>query len=256
MLDILAGRNTAFLWYYSAFNFNPETVSELLQRGGMSAVMVKSHDGSTWFNQHESFRRIRYDLKNAGVELVGSWGYHYFHDVAGETQRVLDSIGYGESDFHVLNIEDPAIERNPRTAELAAEMFATIRGHYPDYPLYFCCHAQPRYHTRQPYYQAVQADIAMMPMAYHTAMEVSPDRAVSLTREGLAEYSLDSVPANYAGGVYSTSGWPILPGDVTAWGIAALAAGATGLSWWDLVHLVDRPDLVDAIRQIPMQPSC
>lgn len=256
MDDILSGRRAAFLWNWSAFDGDAGDVAGTLARGGMSAVAVKSHDGADWYEQGASIRGIVDELNDCRVQLVGSWSYHYFQDPAGELRRVRECIEYGRVAFHILNVEDPEVETNPETADIADSMFGSLRRSYPDFPLYFCSHAQPEYHPSQPYFQAVEHDIAQMPMAYHTAMQRTPDDAVTVTRKGLARYGLDKVPANYAGALYGMPGWPILPSDVTAWGVAALAAGATGLTWWDLDVVRNAGELLDAVRAIPMPPAC
>lgn len=255
MFDALAGRKSAFLWNWATFGGDPAVVAGLLDRGDMSAVSIKSHDGGWWYEQGASVKGIREELRANGCGLVGSWSYHYFQDAEDELQRVLECIDYGQVDFHILNIEDPAVERNPNTPAIADRMFGELRRLYPDFPLYFCSHAQPVYHPAQPYWQAVQHDIAQMPMSYHTAMMRSPETAVRLTRDGLAAFELDSVPANYAGALYGMPGYPILPGEVVTWGVESLHAGATGLTWWDLDEVIDRPELLDAVRQIPMPPA-
>lgn len=254
MLDPLANRKTAFLWNWRDFPGGVDQVAQLLELGDFTAVAVKAHEGGEWFHQGESFRDIRTQLRAAGVGMVGSWGYHYFQDPTGELDKILGCLDYGAADFHILNIEDPAIERNPSTPAIAGEMFGALRREQPESGFYFCSHAQPVYHPTQPYYQAMQAGFVQMPMAYHTAMEMDPDTAVRVTRDGLEAYGLLSAGWNAAGALYGVPVWPILPGEVVSWGVAALAAGATGLTWWDLDAVQDRADLLAAVRQIPMTP--
>lgn len=251
MLDLLAGKKAIFLWNWPrADSAAPTAIADDCARAGVQVVLIKTHDGGRWYDQGQSFRRLRWQLKRSGVPLVGAWGYFYFDDPDGERARVRESIRYGRADCYVYNIEDNAVETNPLTPYLATTLFGEVREASPDYPLYFCSHAQPRYHERQPYWEATQADVALMPMAYHTAMQVSPERSVQLAFDGIRAYELDTVPVNLAGAAYGTQEHPLLAEDIFTWANAAIAAGATGLTWWSYDVARNRPDILDAIGAI------
>lgn len=252
MNNVLAAKRGAFLWNFSAFEYNAQAVADVLQLAGMASVAIKTADGRSWYDQRYSFRQIRSRLIRSGVPLVGSWTYHYFDEPAGELDKVLESIRYGRSDFHILNIEDPAIEGNRATPQIAERMFGEIRDRHPDYPLYFCSHAQPAYHERQPYWQAAQNDIAMMPMAYYTAMEVSPEDSVRLARNGLRDYELDTVPWVAAGALYGVPLNPITPSGVIRWAAAARQAGSSGLYYWSLDIAQSDTALLEAVAATPV----
>ena len=90
-------------------------VAERLVAAGCRGALVKAHDGPHWFDQGRPWREIARDLKASGL-AVGGWGYFYGRDIAGEAQRAVETVGYGEADLFVLDVESE-FEGRPEAAE-------------------------------------------------------------------------------------------------------------------------------------------
>lgn len=255
--DILAGTKGWFLWNGPVLGRDwPAGVRRLMHQSGAQTIAIKTYDGSSGFSQPFTIPDIKAALEETGPAIVGAWGYHYGRDLPGEIAQVEHALHRLQADFVILNVEDPAIERNPNTAREWADGLSGLRERWPNASLYFCSHAQPRYHEQQPYWQAHEAGLVQQPMIYHTAMERSPGDAVAISIEQMEQYGLltddasgDLLPWSAAGAAYGSTSYPIFPGDVVAWGEAAVARGATSLIWWAADSAIDLPDILEAVRQ-------
>lgn len=226
-----------------------------MHASGTQSIAIKTYDGGQTFTQPFTIPDMREALNELGPVVVGAWGYHYGYDMDAEIAQVEHALHRLQADFVILNVEDPAIERDPDTAEKWDAELAGLRQRWPNASLYFCSHAQPAYHERQPYWQATQHGLIHQPMIYHTAMQRTPAQAVDVSMGQYAEYGLIAVDDNdvefdwsAAGGCYDTPGWPIRPDEIIAWADAVNSWGASSHIWWDAHAVMDRPDLMAAIR--------
>lgn len=246
--DLLASRVAWFVWNRATFGKTPEDeIARLCRQSGATAVALKAYDGADWYGQGKSFRQSARDLRAAGVPVVLAWGYHYGVDLAGEIARVHECIGYGQADGVILNVEDPVIERDPTTADRWGPALWNLAQDFEGFPLYFCSHAQPSYHESQPYWQAAEAGLTMMPMAYHTAMERLPGDALRTTLAQYQEYELIRGPWIAAGGAYDGPNMRISPAGAREWQRSAMDIGAAGVIWWSLDVARNSPEILDTI---------
>lgn len=246
----LANRVAWFIWNRSTFGRDPEAeIARLCRQSGATAVALKAYDGASWYGQGKSFRQSARDLRALGIDEVLAWGYHYGADLDGELARIDECIGYGEADGIILNVEDPSIETDPTTPDRWGPALWRLTQEFAGYPFYFCSHAQPRYHESQPYWQAAEAGMTMMPMAYHTAMERMPANAIQTTVEQYQEYDLFRGDWIAAGGAYDGPTMRITPDGVREWTRAAMDAGAAGTIWWSLDVARNSPDILAAIAE-------
>lgn len=234
----------------------PERLRAAMYSSGCQSVAIKTYDGPDTYSQPFTIPDIKTALAELGPVVVGAWGYHYGHDVNGEIWQVRHALKTLQADFVILNVEDPAIEQNPSTAGHWDSALASLRADWPNASLYFCSHAQPRYHERQPYYQATRYGLIQQPMIYHTAMEREPRAAVEVAIRQFEEYGLITRdehdifgPWSAAGGCYDSPGWPIHPRDIMTWAETVNGWGATSHVWWSLDWALDRQDLLAAIRE-------
>lgn len=254
--SVLSGRKGLFIWNWSSLGSDPEgRIRPLLEETGVSAVLLKAWDGDHWFNQGPSWKECAGVLRSAGVEVVGAWGYQLLEKPAVEAKLAAECVSYGGADLVVLNCEDPTIEQMEHPDEKATRFFNAYRGWQPDTETWFCSHAQPVYHQRQPYWQALQAGCGMMPMAYHGAMEMDPARAVTVTQAEYEQFQLTGNGMCFAGDAYAPASAGVTGDSLAAWAAAAIAEESEGMVWWSLDDLLMRPDLRAAIGQVAV-PKC
>lgn len=256
--DVLDGKLGWFVWNLSAFGAEyASRLRENLEKSGTNILAIKSYDGPHRFISGSQFEEIRSAVADWPDVRVGTWGYHYGRDLHGELSRVYEDVAHWGADFAILNVEDPVIETDPDTPEKWAGGLEWLRERLPDASLYFCSHAQPAYHPRQPYWQARQHGLIQQPMIYHTAMELAPTVAVERSVESYRQFALlqdgnsgGLLPWSAAGAAYSHRHHAITPGGLLTWASAAIVAGATSLIWWDLDVAQYDPGLLNAIATI------
>jgi len=252
--DVLAGHTAWFVWNASAFEDDPVAViRSRMHDSRASAVLLKTYDGDRPFTQAVTLADLANSWPHRPPPLVLAWGYHYGANLSGEMGQVRRNLDNEHCGGVVLNVEDAAIEADHRVAERWHLALQRLRADYPAASLYFCSHAQPKYHERQPYYQAMLASLIQMPMAYHTAMELPPADAITVSREQYTEYGLtvdsetgEPLPWSAAGAAYSTGTRIITETGIRRWSVAAIAAGATSLVWWELAAAQYMPNILRA----------
>lgn len=254
--DVLSGTKGWFLWNGASMGRDWRGgVRRLMHSSGAQSLALKTYDGNREYGQPYTVREVRDALEQMGPVIVGAWGYHYGQDLGGEIAQVERALHQLQADFVILNVEDPVIEQDPATPTKWADALNGLRDRWPNASLYFCSHAQPRYHERQPYYQATVAGLIQQPMIYHTAMERTPTDAVDVSRQQYADYGLIAgndagAPGAWsaAGGAYDSDGWPIRGADILAWAERCNEWGATSHIWWAADAVMDRPDILAAIQ--------
>ena len=239
--DALADKLGWFIWNLSAFGWDPPTgIEDLLNRSWTNIVAIKTYDGTRAFIQDWEYERVRDHLAMWPDVKVGIWGYHYGHETQRELELAANQFERLAAEFLILNVEDPAIELNPHTGPLWAQGLEALRARLPDASIYFCSHAQPSYHPRQPYYQATDQWLLQQPMIYHTAMQMGPRYSVEVSHDDFEKWNLledtitgEPFPWSSAGAAYATPGNPITRAGVSEWAAASLDHGASSLIWWD-----------------------
>jgi hypothetical protein len=245
---------------------DPTRVARRLHQVGCTGAVVKSDDGGHPFDQGRPICEIVHALQQEGLR-AGCWGYVYGCDQptaiygdlkytwAEEAAMAARFIGerpspsYRGPDLYVVDVE-AEYERQPADPVATAEHYlrALREAVGPDFPLAYASLPQPDYHRRLPYAVFQRHCQAVLPQAYHNAMDVSPERALALsydafTREGLLTLSIAPV-----GGAYGT----VTPDELRRWAAEAMRRGALMLSWWSFEHIEnERPELWDAIAAVP-----
>ncbi len=246
---------------------DPVAVARRLKDAGCRGCLVKSDDGGHPFDQGRPVWEIVQALQEEGL-LAGLWGYVYGCDAptviygdlkctaAEEAAIAYRFIGerpspsYRGPDAYVIDVE-AEYERQPADpAATAAGYLTAVRAAAgPDFPLLYAPLAQPNYHRALPYRVFNRYCDAVMPQAYHNAMQVSPERAIALTYDAFASEGLLDRPIAPIGGAYGS----VTPDELARWSNAAIERGATMLSWWSFEHIEnDCPNLWDAIARIDL----
>jgi hypothetical protein len=249
---------------------DPHAVARRLREAGCTGAFVKSDDGGHPFAQADASGprpvwEIVHALQGEGLR-AGCWGYVYGCDrptviygdlkytAAEEAAVAVRFIGerphpsYRGPDLYVIDVETE-YEIYPADPLASAEryMSALREGVGPDFPILYAPFAQPDYHRRLPYRAFQRRCQAVMPQAYHNAMEVGPERALELCYDAFAGEGLADVPIAPAGGAYGS----VTPDELSRWAAEAIRRGARMLSWWSFEHIErEAPELWDAIAGV------
>ena len=209
-------------------------VAERLRSAGCRGAVLKAHDGPHWFDQGAPWREIARTLKAAGI-AAGGWGYFYGNDIAGEAQRAIETIRYGEADLFVLDVESEFEGQPQRADELCRRIREEIGA---SCPLYFSSFALARYHRSFPYAAFSRHCTGAAPQAYwnafrHPALEVLAQTYEDYLGLGIPPAEIFPVAGLYREGTVS---YPD-PNDVAIFMREAAARGSSGVSFWSYEHM-------------------
>ena len=242
-------------------------VARRLKDAGCRGAIVKSDDGGHAFDQGRPVSEIVQSLQEEGL-MAGLWGYVYGCDsptviygdlkytateeaaVAARFITERPNASYRGPDLYVIDVE-AEYERQPADPAATAERYLSqLRAAVgPDFPLLYAPLPQPNYHRGLPYRAFQRYCQAVMPQAYHNAMQVSPEQAIALCYDAFAAEGLVELPLAPVGGAYGS----VTPDELTRWAKAAIERGATMLSWWSFEHIEnDCPALWDAIAAVDL----
>ncbi|HZP26609.1 MAG TPA: LysM peptidoglycan-binding domain-containing protein [Dehalococcoidia bacterium] len=209
-------------------------VAERLQAAGCAGVIIKASDGPFWFDQGLSWRELARQLRAHGIR-TGAWGYCYGQNPAGEAQRIIETAGYGEAEFFVLDAESE-FEAQPAAAEELCSAARTGLG--PDYPLFFSSFAIARYHRSFPFAIFAQYCKGAAPQVYWNAFGWPEEQSLAWTFDdhvalGLPATYLFPVAGLYnEGSVHYPAAWEI----AGAWE-QCRSRGSLGMSFWSYEHM-------------------
>jgi len=232
------------------------TVAARLQAAGCRGAIVKAYDGPYWFDQGAPWREIARALKSHGV-AVGGWGYHYGQDIAGEAQRAIETVQYGEADLLVLDVESEFKER----AESAQELCQRIREAVgPDYPLHFSSFAVARYHRSFPYDAFLRHCSGAAPQVYWNAFGWPMEQSLAWTYEDHASLGVPPDRLFPVAGLYQ-EGSIAYPSTEDVRGFVRRAAarpdgrpagrGSRGVSFWSYEHMNE--EMWQAVASAPLE---
>jgi hypothetical protein len=249
---------------------DPSRVARRLHEAGCAGAIVKSDDGGHPFDQGRPVWEIVHALQQEGLR-AGCWGYVYgcdspsviygdlkytWAEEAAMAARFITerpSPSYHGPDLYVVDVE-AEYERQPADPLVNAERYlqAVRIAVGPTFPLAYAPLAQPDYHRRLPYAVFQRHCRAVLPQAYHNAMDVSPERSLALTYDAFGREGLLALPVAPAGGAYGT----VTPDELRRWAAEAVRRGARMLSWWSFEHIEnERPELWDAIAAVILPPA-
>jgi hypothetical protein len=265
-----------WLWNWRrCLDGDPHAVARRLRQAGCTGAFVKSDDGGHPFGQADArgprpVWEIVHALQEEGLR-AGCWGYVYGCDrptvvygdlkytVAEEAAVAVRFVterphpSYRGPDLYVIDVETE-YEAHPADPLASAEryMSALREGVGPDFPILYAPLAQPDYHRRLPYRAFQQGCQAVMPQAYHNAMEVGPERSLELCYDAFVREGLTDIPIAPAGGAYGG----VTSDELSRWAAEAMRRGARMLSWWSFEHIErENPALWDAIGSVRI-PAC
>lgn len=213
---------------------DPDLVARRLRGAGCAGAIVKAWDGGRWFDQGVPWREISRALTARGL-ATGAWGYCYGRDPAAEAQRAIETAGYGEASFLVLDVESE-FKGRPEAAE---ELCQRLReGLGPQYPLYFSSFAIARYHRSFPFATFRAHCAGAAPQVYWNAFSWPMAEALALTYEDYAALGFPPEQVFPVGGLYQEGDVPYpRPEDVRGFVAAAVARGSPGASFWSYEHM-------------------
>jgi hypothetical protein len=259
-----------WIWIWNwrrCLNGDAMAVARRIKETGCTGVFVKSDDGGHPFGQGPPVWEIVHSLQQEGVK-AGCWGYVYGCDqptvIYGDLKYTVDEeaamavrlIGerpqpsYRGPDLYVIDVE-AEYERWPRDPAANAERYlqAVRAAVGPQFPILYAPLAQPDYHRRLPYQAFNRYCQAVLPQAYHNAMQVGPERALELCYGAFASEGLTTVPLAPVGGAYGS----VTPDELRRWAQTALQRGARMLSWWSFEHIENgKQELWDAIARVEL----
>ncbi len=221
-----------------------DLVARRLKEAGCAGAIVKAWDGGHWFDQGAPWREIGRALKDRGL-AVGGWGYCYGRDPRAEAQRALETAGYGEAGFLVLDVESE-FEGHPEAAE---ELCSRLReGLGPEYPLYFSSFAIARYHRSFPFHVFAAHCTGAAPQVYWNAFRRPMAEALAAMYEDYAAVGITPACVFPVGGLYQEDGvrYP-QPADVRGFAAMAAARGSLGVSFWSYEHMSQ--EMWEALRE-------
>ncbi len=246
MVRSLAG-NWMWIWNWRRCDGgDPDRVAERLKATGCAGAIVKAFDGPRWFDQGTPWHEIATALKERGV-AVGGWGYAYGDDPAGEAQRAIETIQYGEADLLVLDVETE-FKGRPEAAEELCRRIREAVG--PDYPLYFSSFAIAHYHDAFPFEVFRRYCTGAVPQVYWNAFRWPVGDALDETYQDHAALGIPPERVFPAGGLYAegTVRHPF-PEEVHEFIVSAVARGSRGVSFWSYEHMSD--EMWEAVGSAP-----
>jgi hypothetical protein len=250
-MDAMLSGKWVWIWNWRRCDGgDPARVAERLKAAGCRGALIKAHDGPYWFDQGQPWREIGRALRSFGLKVAG-WGYLYGRDWPGEAQRALETVGYGEADAYVLDVESE-FKHRPDVAEALCRRIR--EGVSPDYPLYYSTFAIARYHREFPYAAFERYCSGALPQVYWNAFRWPVEQALGWTYEDYA--ALDSPPERLfpVAGVYREGYVPYpSPEDLRRFGEMARQRGSQGISFWSYEHMDE--SMWQAVASIPWSAS-
>lgn len=224
-----------FLWQLDACGGLDKAVATL--QGRVDTVIVKAHDGSTYWNQFSS--TLVDAFHKAGIK-VGAWGYCYGNYPAAEADCVARAFKEG-ADFYVADVEREFEVANG--AQKAATLMQAIRTLEPKAEIGFTSFGISQYH-KVPYTVFAEACSFTMPQVYWGDFQLPWQKALEQSLAGYASL-LDGtncaiIPLGQAFGNVSAV-------DIMQFGNASMAK-CGGVSFWDVQHAT--LPMLTAIRAI------
>ncbi len=226
-------------------------VAALQARIELDWCALKLVDGGAQYNLSAARPVQCGAIRQAGYQAAGGWGYYYLDDVDAEITATLIAIAAFRPAFWLFNVEDRVILDIDEHPARQARLYEAIICAFPRLPLGLVTHAQPRYHPEIDYSAALDHNVEIMPMAYHTAMLTAPQAAVGASLGQLADIGVPSAWVVPGEGLYDSPAMQCSAADVAAWGAAVVGWGCLGYWYWSLDSLLLRPDLEQGIIDSP-----
>lgn len=233
-----------------------DRVAARLRNAGCAGAFVKAGDGGHDFGQSMDVVSIIGGLRERGLQAE-PWFYWYGKDAPEaiygvmaytwreEGTQLVDACRRVGANFAIIDVE-VEYEKPADPASNARRALTIVRDALPDLDLYYAPLAQPDYHRALPYAVFNEFCLAVLPQAYHNAMQVSPARAVQLCYDAFASEGLTSRPLLPAGGAYDT----VTAAELREWASLCIGRGATALSWWSCEHMSEA--LWQAVGVVPL----
>lgn len=230
-MDAVNVMGGVYLWVWNLRNCEGGDLAAIAQRvksAGAAGVILKASDGNTWFDQGQPVSAVIPALEKLGCRCA-TWSYHYGQDVAGEAQRVNETIAVAPA-FHVLDIEQE-VEDLPNPSIVADQLVQAIAANNPaNVPLCYAPLPAIRYHLRLPYRQLTDAGLTMLPQLYWTGIQWSVAQTVAVFYGDATQYDLLTQPVFPA--YEDAAGARATAADVATFVAAIQAQGAAGCSVW------------------------
>ncbi len=208
------------LWIWQLASTLSGNVQEIIKLGhslGLTGWIVKSHDGTTVWPQ---FAQVVKLLQDAGF-VVGSWGFVYGTNPAGEAQAAQISIDAG-ADWYVIDAET-SFEGNPQAA---VQLGNALRAKNPNLPIAYAPFAVPSAHPTFPYKEFSAFCNVCLPQIYWIDFGMALQTAIDTSYSELATYSLPIVPVAQAYGTATAA-------QLLEFGTLTKAKGSVGITYWD-----------------------
>jgi len=231
----LSGQNLVWVWNLPNCEGGAGArIADRVLTHGATGIILKHDDGGRPFGlawNPEYFSGLVHDLKARGL-TVGLWGYHY--DIWDTGLQMLHRAISMQPDFYVIDweVELEQALQGVDPAHLRQWLYSatTNRGNIG---LFHAPLAQPSYHQPWQYETFNRYCDGMMPQVYHQAMGFSPEDALSVSYNEMAECGLLTKPIYPIGQAYT-----VPAPEMTRWANAATRIfGAQGLSWWSYEHM-------------------
>jgi hypothetical protein len=230
-----------WIWQpWKAENGNVQAMVARAQAAGLTHIYVRTGSSVTGFDAGPFLNSLLPEAHRAGIRVYG-WQFPYLDDVGGDVVRALQAIKYGTPggeriDGFAADIEFRSMGVNI-TPFTAAAYGASLRHEVgKDYPL-IAVVPRPSAGTKfYPYDQIVKDFDAVAPMIYW--MQTDPKYAIDLAFDRLGNYGKPVLPIGQAYDGVREGGPPGVPSPdaIHRFMDAAVARGATGISFWSWQH--------------------
>ncbi len=223
-----------------------ETIASRLLSAGCEGAIVKAFDGPRWFDQAVPWRQIAAELHSRGV-AAGGWGYLYGDDPAGEAQRAIETVKYGEADLLVLDVETEIKGKHAAAEEVCRRIREALGS---DYPLYYSSFAIARYHREFPFEVFSRYCTGAAPQVYWNAFRWPVEQSLAMTYEDYAALGVPSERVFPVGGLYNQGlvRYPP-PEEVLEFAQRATERGSPGVSFWSYDHILG--EVWQSVADIP-----
>jgi hypothetical protein len=223
---------------------NPAAIAERARAAGLSHVLIKIADGSSWpYNfdfdrNHDFVPAVRSALKEHGIEV---WGWHYVRgdNPLGEARLGLKRMRELNLDGYVIDAE---VEYQQRGKAAAAAIYMNeIRKGLPDTPVALSTFRYPRSHWDFPFDAFLEKCDYSMPQVYFEQAHNPEEQLARSVEQYLAlTYARPVIPT---APTYIRGDWRPSAGEIQRFLQKARDMGLTAVNAWSW-DFATRPQFV------------
>jgi hypothetical protein len=238
---------------------DPDAIATAAAQAGLSHVLIKIADGSTWPYNFDFDRNIdlvppvREALKEKGIQV---WGWHYVRgdDPVSEARLAVDRTHELALDGYVIDAEGEYRHSSKRTA--ATRFMQDLRSGLPDLPIALSTYRYPRMHAEFPFHEFLNYCDLSMPQVYFEQMH-NPEEQLEQTVEQYMALQ-PARPVVPTGPTYARGGWRPSADEIRRFFVKAREMGLSAANAWSW-DFCARPEYIDLWKAVadydwPVEP--